>query len=275
VNGQVAAVIVLVLLGTTAIVAIVVISTRRRMVTENSGALAALSALNKNYQQRLKYPGPIVYNWEDRVNSKAKLDRYDLHKFFLTRLAVLEDQLLSQVAVQMKDVSVFAEYRAAYEQLGSTQLGRSKHEKISRVSFVRIEKKLFTKQMLRVPVCVAQVRCTVRYTSPKGQNSYSRGIEWNFDGLRSGLTEMKQIREAQSTATFLHQQERNRMSASLRYLVLSRDNSCCTSCGATPQTHGVTLHVDHIVPVSMGGKTVMSNLQTLCAPCNLGKSNRH
>jgi hypothetical protein len=275
VNGQVAALIVLALLGTTAIVTVFVISTRRRMVTESSTALAALRTLNHGYQQRLKYPGPIVYNWEDRVNSKAKLDRYDLHKFFLARLSVVEDQLLSQITVRMNDVSVHAEYRAAYEHLGSTKLGRSKHEKISHVAFVRIEQKLFTKQMLKTPVCVAQVRCTVHYTSPKGQNSYFRYFEWNFEGLRSGLTEMKQIRQAQSTATFLHQQERNRMSASLRYRVLSRDNNTCQSCGATPQTHGVSLHVDHIVPVSMGGKTVMSNLQTLCAHCNLGKSNRH
>jgi hypothetical protein len=64
------------------------------MVTDNSAALTALHSLNQNYQQRLKYPGPIVYNWEDRVNSKAKLDRYDLHTFFLARLAVLEDQIL-------------------------------------------------------------------------------------------------------------------------------------------------------------------------------------
>ncbi len=86
---------------------------------------------------------------------------------------------------------------------------------------------------------------------------------------------MKQIREAQSTATFLRQQERNRMSDSLRYRILSRDNFRCRGCGATSQTHGVTLHVDHIVPVSMGGKTEISNLQTLCAACNFGKSNRH
>ena len=274
-NGQFAALAVLAFLGTLVGVAIFVVSTRRRIVTENSGALAALRSLNRKYQQELKYPGPIVYNWEDRVNSKAKLDRYDLHLFFQARLALLEDQILSQIAVRMKDVSVYAEYRAAYQHLGPRQLGRSKHEKISNVAFVRIEQKLFTKQMLKAPICAAQVRCFVRYTSPKGQNSYSRGLEWNFERLRSGLAEMKQIQQAQSTATFLRQQERNRMSPSLRYRVLSRDNSCCTRCGATPQTHGVSLHVDHIVPVSMGGKTEMTNLQTLCAPCNLGKSNRH
>jgi 5-methylcytosine-specific restriction endonuclease McrA len=37
---------------------------------------------------------------------------------------------------------------------------------------------------------------------------------------------------------------------------------------------GVTLHVDHIVPVSRGGLTLDDNLQTLCQECNLGKSNR-
>lgn len=34
---------------------------------------------------------------------------------------------------------------------------------------------------------------------------------------------------------------------------------------------GAKLHVDHIVPVSRGGQTVMSNLQTVCETCNLGK----
>ena len=274
-NDQFAAVAVLALLGTFVVVAILVISKRRKLVTGSSAALVSLHSLNQNYQRRLTYPGPIVYNWVDRVNSKAKLDRYDLHKFFLAQLAVLEDQIHGQIAVRVNDASVYAEYQAAYQYLGSTKLGRSSHEKIGHSAFVRIEQKLYTKRMLKAPVCIAHVRCTVRYTSPKGQNSYSRGLECDFEQLRCGLSEIRQIQKAQSSASFLRQQERNRMSESLRYQVLSRDNSRCTKCGATPQTHGVSLHVDHIVPVSKGGKTEIDNLQTLCAPCNLGKSNRH
>ena len=76
---------------------------------------------------------------------------------------------------------------------------------MNREAFARIEQKLFTKRMLSAPVCVAQVRCIVRYTSPKGQNSYFKELRWNFEELRSGLTEMKQIQKAQSTATFLRQ----------------------------------------------------------------------
>lgn len=62
----------------------------------------------------------------------------------------------------------------------------------------------------------------------------------------------------------------------LRWRVLQRDRFTCCACGASPAlSPGVELHVDHIVPWSKGGETVLENLQTLCAVCNLGKSNVH
>ena len=64
------------------------------------------------------------------------------------------------------------------------------------------------------------------------------------------------------------------MSDSLRYDILKRDSFKCTICGATAQ-EGAKLHVDHIVPISKGGKTIKSNLRTLCSSCNLGKGNKY
>lgn len=59
----------------------------------------------------------------------------------------------------------------------------------------------------------------------------------------------------------------------LRFRVLQRDNFKCCACGASPANdQSVVLHVDHIVPWSKGGETVIDNLQTLCSKCNLGKS---
>lgn len=58
----------------------------------------------------------------------------------------------------------------------------------------------------------------------------------------------------------------------LRYRVLSRDKFKCVACGASPAIDSaVQLHVDHITPWSQGGETVLANLRTLCANCNLGK----
>lgn len=58
----------------------------------------------------------------------------------------------------------------------------------------------------------------------------------------------------------------------LRFKVMQRDNFKCCACGASPaKDPSVELHVDHIVPWSKGGATVIENLQTLCSKCNLGK----
>ena len=60
----------------------------------------------------------------------------------------------------------------------------------------------------------------------------------------------------------------------MRYYVMKRDNFKCCKCGSSPATdQTVELHIDHIMPWSKGGETVLDNLQTLCSKCNLGKSN--
>ena len=68
-------------------------------------------------------------------------------------------------------------------------------------------------------------------------------------------------------------QQRRLMTDRLRYEVMSRDGFRCQICGATAQD-GYKLHVDHIYPVSKGGKTELSNLRTLCERCNMGKSDK-
>ena len=63
------------------------------------------------------------------------------------------------------------------------------------------------------------------------------------------------------------------ISSKLRYAVLKRDNFKCCACGASPAKNpAVELHVDHVIPWSRGGETCLSNLQTLCSECNIGKS---
>lgn len=49
----------------------------------------------------------------------------------------------------------------------------------------------------------------------------------------------------------------------IRRKVLSRDGYRCTKCPATTD-----LTVDHIIAIAQGGRTVMSNLRTLCVPCH-------
>ena len=66
---------------------------------------------------------------------------------------------------------------------------------------------------------------------------------------------------------------REPVSKAMRFEVFRRDGHACRICGATA-SGGAKLHVDHVVPVADGGRSVMSNLQTLCQPCNSGKAAR-
>jgi len=60
----------------------------------------------------------------------------------------------------------------------------------------------------------------------------------------------------------------------LRFLVMRKDKFKCQNDGWSPAIGvGRTLEVDHIIPWSKGGETVLENLQTLCSICNIGKSN--
>jgi HNH endonuclease len=69
--------------------------------------------------------------------------------------------------------------------------------------------------------------------------------------------------------------ERAKLSAGLRYLILKRDGFRCQLCGASRvDSNFVKLEVDHKKPVSAWGLTEDSNLWTLCTACNKGKSNR-
>lgn len=74
------------------------------------------------------------------------------------------------------------------------------------------------------------------------------------------------------SAKVLHTTTRD-INLRLRFKVLLRDNFKCCLCGASPaKDPSVELHIDHIIPWSKGGETVIDNLQTLCSKCNLGKS---
>lgn len=54
--------------------------------------------------------------------------------------------------------------------------------------------------------------------------------------------------------------------------VYLRDNGKCAYCGDHVERKDATL--DHVLPVSKGGKTTWENTITACAPCNAGKADK-
>ena len=50
--------------------------------------------------------------------------------------------------------------------------------------------------------------------------------------------------------------------------IKARDGFACVYCGATAESSGRALHLDHLTPRSHGGADVASNLVVACHSCN-------
>ena len=254
-------------------VGLVVQSRRKRLVVESSGALASLDVLNSRSRPNIQTFPAIRMSFPISVNSKAKFDRFDLIGYMSDSIIDRDDFFAAEVNLRVQQAQSFASYHHDFELLAYQLLGTSSHPDLERDRYIRLERRIFDGRKLRAPEAKAHIVSSVSYRSPKGQNAYSRQLVWNFEQLRTGLRVAQDTRARQSTAEAMRQRERRLMTSSLRVDILRRDNNRCRSCGAGP-SDGVTLHIDHIVPVSHGGRTLATNLQTLCQQCNLGKSNR-
>jgi hypothetical protein len=60
----------------------------------------------------------------------------------------------------------------------------------------------------------------------------------------------------------------------LRDAVFERDGGRCQYCHLAQIGHGATFHIDHIVPRSKAGPTVLANLALQCPNCSLHKSDK-
>lgn len=108
------------------------------------------------------------------------------------------------------------------------------------------------------------------YVSPAGRSERSYTIELTPSVLKSIESEIN----AKIAKTGHSRTQRGAMTNDLREAIKKRDNYTCCICGNSVfKEPNLLLEVDHIIPVSKGGKTEASNLQTLCWRCNREKSN--
>lgn len=67
--------------------------------------------------------------------------------------------------------------------------------------------------------------------------------------------------------------ERGKVSNKMRFSIYKRDGYRCRICGRTQSSD--YLEIDHIKPISKGGKSTYDNLQTLCRRCNKEKGDKY
>ena len=255
-----------------AIVCYVIIHKKHlKIVTENSESYAEILKLNSSYNFYSDFSN--VYKYYETCASKRKLDNLSLVDVLLSRIdddVAFYESLLLRVQKNRKNYESYCE---RYKSLCSTITeDKLKGLKIKLKTFLKIENGLCEKSKL-TPQLSTSIYIRASYTSPQGRNSYWKERTFSYEELVIGYNQYIALKQQQKEYSYQVKVERAKMTDSLRYDILKRDNFRCQLCGATAQ-EGAKLHVDHIVPVAKGGKTIASNLRTLCDRCNMGKSDK-
>lgn len=118
---------------------------------------------------------------------------------------------------------------------------------------------------------VLTVEYKFSYTSSGGMVQKSFTVPMNEETI----VELIKALESKLTMSAFVKEQRTLMTKKLREFIKERDNYTCCNCGnSIHKEPNLLLEIDHIVPVSKGGETKESNLQTLCWKCNRAKSDK-
>lgn len=109
------------------------------------------------------------------------------------------------------------------------------------------------------------------YISPRGRSRNENKITIDINIIKALVYEVSKTVSKKGHS----KHQRSIMTNDLREAIKKRDNYTCCKCGNSVYDEpNLLLEVDHIIPISKGGKTEASNLQTLCWRCNRSKSNK-
>lgn len=96
-------------------------------------------------------------------------------------------------------------------------------------------------------------------------------VDWNW--ICNRYNQLKRIDFESTLNEYTSKNQRKLMTAALRKKIMQRDDYTCQICGKY-MFDEVGLHIDHIIPIAKGGKSIESNLRVLCSKCNGHKGSK-
>lgn len=172
-------------------------------------------------------------------------------------------QLVEELETLRDAKQIIENYKAEYQQyLGDVPAFIMENDEAgfySRLGFANIDESTLT------------VEYKFAYTSGGGMAQRAFTVPMTEEIIE----ELIKVLESKLTAGAFAKEQRTLMTKKLREHIKERDNYTCCNCGnSTHAEPNLLLEIDHIIPVSKGGRTEESNLQTLCWKCNRAKSNK-
>ena len=240
-------------------------------VYNNSECIKQISKINEKYEFN---NCPSIQLIGQTYDNKTTWKKIDPESFLIREL---RNNLMHWKEIEA-DISENKRIHAKYrEELNSKHFYYISKEKClnDKMNYERVKEieKRFLNGTLLKPTLTLKIMVRLRYISKGGNVDELKEEKFDYEDYKELVARVSKERMDRQTYEKFVAAERGAITDSMRYDVLRRDGFKCVLCGASAKD-GVRLQVDHIMPVSKGGRSVMSNLRTLCERCNTGKSNK-
>ena len=183
----------------------------------------------------------------------------DLYPEQIRKLQLLVEELETLKDAKQIIDNYKKEYQQYIEKVPSFVIENDENGFYTRLGFAYIDEHVLT------------VEYKFSYTSGGGLAQRSFTVPMTEETI----AELVSMLESKLTASAFAKEQRALMTKKLREAIKTRDHYTCCECGNSISVEpNLLLEIDHIIPISKGGITEESNLQTLCWRCNRSKGDK-
>ena len=239
-----------------------------KFVQAHSVTLKALRVLNDKYKFWDVLPCDMVYVYDN----EHFFEQIECRDYLIYQLQFKEREIIEQINKSAQNEISYARYRNELSRITRLGVYDVPYGRLRKGALLEFEKREYNQIRLK-PCTPFNLRVTL-YCSRMNGYIYAeksdvfyendiRALVRRLNNKRGTYFNDKDIWRAISTV------ERGKVSNKMRFAIYERDGYRCCKCGVSDRN--ATLEVDHIIPISKGGKSTFDNLQTLCHRCNVEK----
>ena len=234
-------------------------------VLEHSLCLRSLEEINKKYSFNI-IPDMDLSHSYDNVDFWSEISCKD---YLTYQLVYIRKQVAEAANATIDNKILFKKYLEeikekckAHEYDVPVELKNSRY-------LSKIEINLFIEKCLK-PVTEFTMNVNLFLINIRGYYKSRKSETFGIEDIRVLIHRIKNQRNGyyldRGIWDSICRVERGKVSNKMRFSIYERDGYRCCKCGSR-----YNLEIDHIIPISRGGKSTYDNLQTLCHRCNVDK----